>query len=100
MSFPLLLTDNEDPTFDFCPTNETSKTNYPHLTAWVEWADPSAADNSGNPTVDCEPPSGSNFAIGRTTVICTAVDEQGNAVTCLFYVDVEEGKSDRDSLCD
>ncbi len=35
-------------------------------------------DLDPNPTVTCAPPSGSRFAIGATTVTCTAADSAGN----------------------
>jgi hypothetical protein len=40
------------------------------------------------PSVDCKPPSGSVFPVGKTTVRCTAEDASGNAVTKSFLVTV------------
>jgi hypothetical protein len=40
------------------------------------------------PIVACTPPSGSQFAIGMTTVMCTAVDRTGNLSECSFTVTV------------
>jgi len=40
--------------------------------------------------VECTPPSGSTFSIGRTTVLCTATDNSGNARHAIFAVTVEE----------
>src|SRR5690606_13567791 len=37
----------------------------------------------------CEPPSGSRFSLGITTVNCIAIDESGNRATCQFEVRVE-----------
>ncbi|TAK99169.1 MAG: DUF5011 domain-containing protein, partial [Verrucomicrobia bacterium] len=45
-------------------------------------------DCSGTVTPVCNPPSGSNFAIGTNTVTCTATDASGNASTCSFTVAV------------
>ena len=42
-----------------------------------------------NPTVSCVPPSGSVFAIGDTTVTCTATDASGNSATGTFVVHVQ-----------
>ena len=42
----------------------------------------------GVPSVVCNPPSGSMFPIGTTTVTCTASDVCGNSVTCSFKVTV------------
>jgi hypothetical protein len=44
---------------------------------------------SGVP-VTCEPPSGSLFPIGETTVACTATDPSGNVGTATFTVTVED----------
>jgi hypothetical protein len=43
-----------------------------------------------NPTVSCEPPSGSYFPLGETIVTCTAVDASGNSSECTFKVTVED----------
>jgi hypothetical protein len=48
-----------------------------------------ATDNSGvTPTVSCIPKSGLTFAIGPTTVNCTATDATGNSSTGSFTVTV------------
>jgi len=48
-----------------------------------------ATDNvDPNPTVKCTPPSGSQFALGKTTVKCTATDNSGNPSQGTFVVDV------------
>jgi hypothetical protein len=41
--------------------------------------------------VSCEPPSGSAFPIGRTTVTCKATDRSGNTATKSFVVTVQPG---------
>jgi hypothetical protein len=41
------------------------------------------------PVVVCDPPSGSTFKAGTTTVTCTATDASGNESTCTFDVTVE-----------
>jgi uncharacterized protein YjbI with pentapeptide repeats len=50
-------------------------------TAVVDYSDQiSASDNvDGNVTITCDPPSGSTFATGETTVTCTASDDGPNA---------------------
>jgi Tol biopolymer transport system component len=45
-------------------------------------------DVGGNITMSCDPPSGSVFPIGNTTVECTATDEAGNEGTESFTVTV------------
>jgi uncharacterized repeat protein (TIGR01451 family) len=57
--------------------------------AAVTYALPSAQDDrDGAVGVTCAPPSGSVFAIGTTTVTCTAADAAGNASTAAFHVTV------------
>jgi hypothetical protein len=49
----------------------------------------SAGDDSGTPpTVSCAPSSGSTFAVGTTTVNCTAEDTAHNTATASFTVTV------------
>jgi len=47
-----------------------------------------AADLAGAATVNCLPASGGTFAIGTTTVSCTATDTSGNTSTKTFHVRV------------
>ena len=50
-----------------------------------------ATDNSGaTVTPACTPASNSVFALGRTTVTCTATDPRGNVATGSFAVDLVE----------
>jgi hypothetical protein len=49
-----------------------------------------ASDNwDPNPSVSCVPASGSTFAIGTTTVNCTATDASGNSASASFPVTVK-----------
>jgi hypothetical protein len=49
----------------------------------------SVTDNvDGNPQLDCQPPSGSTFQLGATTVQCTASDAAGNTAAASFIVTV------------
>jgi HYR domain len=45
-------------------------------------------DVGGNITISCDPPSGSVFPIGNTTVECSATDEASNEGTASFTVTV------------
>jgi hypothetical protein len=47
-----------------------------------------ATDDTGTAEVVCEPQSGSTFAIGATTVTCTATDADGASITGSFTVTV------------
>ncbi|MGA9770890.1 MAG: HYR domain-containing protein [Blastocatellia bacterium] len=77
-----------------CPPNQTA------VTANVN--DPCAVVNFTNDTclgvtVVCNPPSGSCFPVGVTTVTCTATDTSGNIATCTFTVSVFNGRLQDDS---
>jgi hypothetical protein len=52
------------------------------------------------PVVECTPPSGSQFAIGTTTVTCTATDDTGNVATASFDVHVEDALEQLGDLAD
>ena len=51
-----------------------------------------------SPAVTCSPPSGSLFAIGTTTVGCSATDASGNAATSTFVVRVKGAAGQLDDL--
>ena len=57
-------------------------------------------ETTPDPTVDCSPASGSKFAIGTTTVTCTATDAAGNATTKAFTVHVRSAAEMQDNLMD
>jgi hypothetical protein len=53
----------------------------------VSFAVPTATDSvDGNVAVTCAPASGSTFAIGTTTVTCSATDSSNNTATATFKV--------------
>ena len=59
--------------------------------AVVEFTDPTATDVvSGTRPVTCSTTSGSTFALGTTTVTCTATDAADNTATRRFDVTVED----------
>ncbi|XP_072041468.1 hyalin-like [Amphiura filiformis] len=90
-SFYVDVMDNEDPVLESCPANLTTNTDPGQPTAMIEWQGPIATDNSGfNPTVMCDPASGTDFLIGKINVTCTALDGFGNVNKCSFYVDVKD----------
>src|SRR6185436_1002019 len=47
-----------------------------------------ASDNCPGVVVVCNPPAGSCFPVGVTTVTCTATDTSGNTATCSFTITV------------
>ncbi len=99
MILVVYLIDNENPVI-YCPANQTIILDVPDLSTsiqWdspsastsIQWDSPSAIDNSGDqPTINCNPYSGSSFDIGSTPVICTARDVSGNEGYCSFYIDI------------
>ena len=76
----------------FCPAGPLTAVCTDAAGATVEF-ETSATDNCGDDAVTlvCEPPSGSVFPPGLTTVTCTATDASGNTATCSFDVDVACG---------
>ena len=60
----------------------------------VNYTPPTATDNEDpNPTVTCVKASGSLFAVGQNTVVCTARDTNGNTSSKTFTIMVK-GLSD------
>lgn len=57
--------------------------------ATVNYASPATTGNCV--TTVCDPPSGSRFVVGTTTVHCTGTDSANNAVSCSFMVTVTSG---------
>lgn len=85
-SFTVTVNDAQAPSVS-CPSNVTSVTsNIGGVGAVVTYSNPSASDNCPNVATSCNPPSGSTFPTGCTTVICTATDTSGNTATCTFQV--------------
>ncbi len=66
------------------------KTDAGKATKVIEWESVTAIDNHNDPlNVDCDPPSGSEFPLGYTSVVCeTEEDDKGNQKNCTFDVHV------------
>lgn len=59
--------------------------------AQVNYSPPAATDAiDPSPSVVCTPPPGSTFALGDTTVTCTATDEAGNSSSVSFTIAVQD----------
>ncbi|HQR35495.1 MAG TPA: S8 family serine peptidase, partial [Blastocatellia bacterium] len=86
-SFTVTVQDTQAPTIGACPANITVNGSGPTA---VTFATPTATDNCPGATVACVPASGSSFAVGTTTVTCTASDASPNSpnTTCTFTVTV------------
>ena len=73
-----------------CPADQMIGTNDGQSTVSLVWEKPAAVDNSGHdPNVTCTPTSGTNFAVGTTSVECVAIDDAGNRGSCVFVITVE-----------
>ncbi|MCI0330101.1 MAG: HYR domain-containing protein [candidate division Zixibacteria bacterium] len=86
--FTVRVNDIQNPSIS-CPANIT-KSNDPGQCGAAASYTVTAADNCLGATVTCNPPSGSFFPIGTTTVTCTAADAAGNQANCSFTVTVND----------
>jgi len=84
-----IIIDTEPPQIT-CPGDVTQDNDSGQCSAVVTWAVPIVSDNVGVASVSCDPPSGSTFPVGTTTVTCTATDLAGNVTTCSFGVTVND----------
>ncbi len=75
------------PTFTIVPENIEMCADAGECGAMVEWAI-GAEDECGAACTICDPPSGSTFPIGTTSVTCTAKDESDNTTEVTFEVTV------------
>jgi hypothetical protein len=85
-SFTVTVIDTEPPAIADQPDIVVTATSA--AGANVTFDNPAATDNSGQIHVACTPGSGSLFAIGRGTVVCTATDGSGNRAHSEITVDV------------
>ena len=70
------------------PANISVTTTNPAGTT-VSYTMPTASDaGDPNPSVGCDPAPGSFFAVGSTTVTCTATDDAGHRASATFVVTV------------
>ncbi|MBI3848061.1 MAG: HYR domain-containing protein, partial [Planctomycetes bacterium] len=86
-TFTVTVVDTTAPT-PTCPANVTAECTSPSGAA-VSFSNATAVDTCDpSPTVNCVPSSGSTFALGVTTVTCTATDAASNSSSCNFTVTV------------
>ncbi len=83
-SFRVTVVDTIPPTVT-CSSNITAATC---TNGAVVTYSASASDSCGIASFNCAPPSGSNFLVGATTVVCAATDGAGNSNACSFTVTV------------
>jgi subtilisin-like proprotein convertase family protein len=84
-SFTVTVLDMQLP-FITCPPNQTVSVPIGQPCGIVNYPAPTASDNCPGVAVVCNPPSGSCFPNGTTTVTCTATDTSGNTASCSFTV--------------
>lgn len=88
--FSVTVNDTQAPVFAKSPPNvyAAAPVSCPIATsAAVSYGYPTATDNcNGAVVVSCSPPTGSVFAVGTSTVNCTATDASGAAATCSFQL--------------
>ena len=78
--------DNQPPVIT-CPASIVGATPSPNASCLVvNYPAPVASDNCPGVTAVCNPPSGTCFPLGTTTVTCTATDSAGNTAQCGFTV--------------
>ena len=95
-TFTVTVNDTQPPTIT-CPADLTAVTATVTDPCVVVNFTTTASDNCPGVVVVCNPPSGSCFPVGVTTVTCTATDASGNTATCSFTVSVFNGRLEDDS---
>jgi hypothetical protein len=89
-SFTVTINDTQPPVLT-CPANQVRPTDPNQCQAVVTYAAPTVTDNCPNPgTPTCNPPSGSIFPKGVTTVNCNVSDAMGNPASCSFTMSVND----------
>jgi large repetitive protein len=83
--FTVMVADTQAPSIT-CPANITAVAGNPDAACVVTNYTATAVDNCPGVAVVCSPASGSCFALGVTTVSCTATDASGNLSRCSFTV--------------
>ncbi len=92
-SFDVVVADTTPPSLGPLPAPPAAEATSA-AGATVSYTEPSASDAvDGSPTVGCSPPSGSTFAVGTTSVTCTATDDGGNTAFGSFSVTVTDSVS-------
>jgi hypothetical protein len=90
-AFTVRVDDTQPPVFTSCPANVYTAANascpFP-ASKVISYVYPSATENCGGLAVTCNPPTGSTFPVGSTTVNCAATDGAGNNSTCSFQMRV------------
>jgi uncharacterized repeat protein (TIGR01451 family) len=87
-TFTVTVRDPQPPSIT-CPSNITTDESSPGFGfATVNYPAPILNDNCAAGISDCNPPSGSTFEVGTTTVSCQTSNSSGQTATCSFTVTV------------
>ena len=87
-TFTITVTDTQAPVLT-CPANITQMAPSGMCSTTVTYSLPTVNENCApTPTPTCNPPSGSSFPVGTTTVNCSATDASTNTGSCNFTVTV------------
>jgi hypothetical protein len=85
-TFTVTVNDTQPPVIT-CPASIVGVTPGPNASCLaVNYPAPAASDNCPGVTTVCNPPSGTCFPLGTTTVTCVATDSAGNSAQCGFTV--------------
>ena len=87
-AFAVTVHDSQPATIN-CPSDVTTNESSPGLGfAAVNYPAPTLNDSCPAPVSACNPPAGTSFPIGTTTVTCESSGGSGGPVTCSFTVTV------------
>ncbi len=88
--FELRVVDTQSPEIDTCPDNIDLTNTNGDCTEQASFA-PEVSDNCPGAVVNCDATSGDDFAVGSTSVTCTATDGANNqSAACSFDVVVTD----------
>ncbi|XP_033120310.1 hyalin-like, partial [Anneissia japonica] len=82
--------DKEPPLIANCPLDMNLSTSAGVNYTVAEWTEPTVTDDAGTPNLTSTHSVGSEFYIGKTVVIYTAVDSFDNTATCKFTICVQD----------
>nr|XP_054749141.1 hyalin-like [Lytechinus pictus] len=89
--FDVIVEDDENPTVDFCPTDQTLMFNSNGSSViTVTLMQPIFSDNSNNVTIESSHTNLTTLALGNHTITYTALDPSGNMAVCSFVITVED----------
>ncbi|MEW6207722.1 MAG: HYR domain-containing protein [Acidobacteriota bacterium] len=88
-TFTVTVNDTQPPSI-VCPSDLIRSTDTNQCSAIVTYPSPTASDNCSPVTATCNPPSGSVFPKGVTTINCAVTDSSGNSAVCSFTITVED----------